>query len=735
MYTSPYSENATGYEPKPDARLAFTQPLKRLQISDAQLKVLPAFGYDGKQRQDFADGFKKLLSTWRLVWMVKNEPAIPQVSQNDRGVAQVGPSPTFFSPRDQRGRVGPGVRGDDLRPDPRGMASASHASVKQAEGFSPHYVGPPGQYDTRVNYPPSGAYMNPPSGAYMNPPSRAYMNPPSGAYVPWGAQQFPPSGAYQPSINSDFPESGASDFLQERKYGRPGCSVHIDVASSQRTDNNDFDQDILDHECEDDQQNQPEQQPEPQPQMSEEDLENQRNEIAKAKTEADRIFDRQQMANASAQMQRQMAKFAEMQTLQHQQMQAQYEAQNQILRQQMHHMQTALQKSNLLTTTGVETWVIDEEICVDFPEPAKWRWPLNSEGRGRLEDDWEQNIRSRMWVYLTSIIPKPMWSSLVELDIKGIYIALRSVNRANAITEGTELRVKLSQLSKKDKPMMPWLDDLWSCMDDLDKLRQPVSVEQVRQIIFAAVKDDKRYADFKRDFSRNPEMDINTMKAHLLEAARDCDDLVGESKVSKRALKAAAKAAAASATQAGGKGGTGGKGGKGDRQIAHPSPSTGAATTATAAAQGSVPSRDNRDKASKQLCQQFLYGSCRRGDTCHYMHVDLSKVVEEAAKREKQRKEQSDQKGDGKVRDKSKEGKSATPNPKSDKMKICNQFRANGTCEYGDNCIFEHVTPGQKGKACRVKRQSPDGLLTNWMWISKTRSQIRLLNWPSNWVW
>ena len=63
MYTSPYSENATGDEPKPDVRLAFTQPLKRLQISDAQLKVLPAFGYDGKQRLDFADGFKKLLST------------------------------------------------------------------------------------------------------------------------------------------------------------------------------------------------------------------------------------------------------------------------------------------------------------------------------------------------------------------------------------------------------------------------------------------------------------------------------------------------------------------------------------------------------------------------------------------------------------------------------------------------------------------------------------------------
>ena len=158
-----------------------------------------------------------------------------------------------------------------------------------------------------------------------------------------------------------------------------------------------------------------------------------------------------------------------------------------------------------------------------------------------------------MWNYLTSIIPKPMWSSLIELDIRGIYIALRTVNRSNAITEGTELRAKLSELSEKNKPMMAWLDDLWACMDDLDKLRQPVSTEQVRQIIYAAVKDDKRYADFKRDFSRNPKMDVNVMKAHLLEAARENGDLVGDPKLSKKALKAAK--AAVEAAKLGPKGG------------------------------------------------------------------------------------------------------------------------------------------------------------------------------------
>ena len=104
--------------------------------------------------------------------------------------------------------------------------------------------------------------------------------------------------------------------------------------------------------------------------------------------------------------------------------------------------------------------MIDEEIIADFPEPEKWRWPVNSVGQGRLEDDWEQNIRSRMWDYLTSLLPKPMWSSLVELDIRGIYIALRTVNRSNAISEGTELRAQLMVLSEKTKPMMAWLHDL-----------------------------------------------------------------------------------------------------------------------------------------------------------------------------------------------------------------------------------------------------------------------------------
>ena len=329
------------------------------------------------------------------------------------------------------------------------------------------------------------------------------------------------------------------------------------------------------------------------------------------------------------------------------QLQAQQQQNNammQTMMRQMADLQNVVTKPDLLTTRGVESWVIEEEIHADFPEPARWRWPADSEGGGRLEDEWEQNTRSRIWVYLTSLLPRPMWSSLIKLDIRGIYVALRSVNRSNAISEATQLRTKLQQLSEKKKTMMAWLDDLWDCMEDLDKLRQPVSVEQVRHIVFAALKDDVRYADFRRDFTRNPNMDINSMKACLLNAARECDDLVGDPQPTLRLSKKAVDL-----TSSGNpvvdlplQGGKGGKGGKG--QHAHPQPK---GTGTTSDAGGVVQTREDRGRYNKELCTNFLYGSCRRADACTRSHVSLAVVTAEAAKREKQRIETKASEGDG----------------------------------------------------------------------------------------
>ena len=63
MYSS-FNGNSSGYESITKDRLAHTSMAKRPQISDAQLKVLPAFGYDGKQRFEFAESLKRLILTW-----------------------------------------------------------------------------------------------------------------------------------------------------------------------------------------------------------------------------------------------------------------------------------------------------------------------------------------------------------------------------------------------------------------------------------------------------------------------------------------------------------------------------------------------------------------------------------------------------------------------------------------------------------------------------------------------
>ena len=143
----------------------------------------------------------------------------------------------------------------------------------------------------------------------------------------------------------------------------------------------------------------------------------------------------------------------------------------------------------------------------------------------------------------------------------------------------------------------------------------------------------------------------------------------------------------------GGKGG--GKGGKG--QQAHPQPK-GTGTTSDAA--GVVQTREDRGRNNKELCTNFFYGSCRKGDACTRLHVSLAVINAEAAKREKQRIETKANEGDGATTP-------LTPAEHTGKEKVCFQFRNNGTCEYGDRCAFEHVTPGQpKAKACRVRKKN-----------------------------
>jgi hypothetical protein len=157
MFSSTYG-NSTGYEPEPVTQLALSPTFKRQQISDTQLKILPTFDYAGEQNV-FADRLKKLITTWRLDFLVKNQPAKTATSHTTAHGAQVLMTPMnrLSSPREQRGRVGPGVKIEDLFPDPSGMAGASYSNVRSAEVFFSQHPVHPGQHATNEQYPPSGA--------------------------------------------------------------------------------------------------------------------------------------------------------------------------------------------------------------------------------------------------------------------------------------------------------------------------------------------------------------------------------------------------------------------------------------------------------------------------------------------------------------------------------------------------------------------------------------------------
>ena len=150
-----------------------------------------------------------------------------EVDRNARGATPV----TFFSPRDQKGREGSRIEGDDLRPDPRGMASALYGSIKQAEGGClPHHMGSQSLFGTQTQFPPLGAYQSPPLGAYQSPPTGAYQIPPAGAYQQPRSYpaEGPPSVAlrrdipYQPYPPNNYPNQPsqqASQVLEEEEDG------------------------------------------------------------------------------------------------------------------------------------------------------------------------------------------------------------------------------------------------------------------------------------------------------------------------------------------------------------------------------------------------------------------------------------------------------------------------------------------------------------------------------------
>ncbi len=100
------------------------------------------------------------------------------MSQHADRSAQVmmTPANTYFSPREQRGRVGPGVRCEDLLPDSNGIIGWRLIQYVLLGQLRFNYLGDilaasaSGQYDTIAQHPHTGVYGQPPQSAYQHPP-------------------------------------------------------------------------------------------------------------------------------------------------------------------------------------------------------------------------------------------------------------------------------------------------------------------------------------------------------------------------------------------------------------------------------------------------------------------------------------------------------------------------------------------------------------------------------------
>ena len=229
-------------------------------------------------------------------------------------------------------------------------------------------------------------------------------------------------------------------------------------------------------------------------------------------------------------------------------------------------------------------------------------------------------------------------------------------------------------------------------IDHLANLRSPVEVSFIKRLIRRSLEDDERYKDFLRDMRRHDEWDINTLRVHLEAAARLEHDLVdtdaskSAGSISKRAARKARQAAnrAARADDVSQPTASGG-------QRAHPPPPT----KGTPEAEREARNNEMRKRLAGELCRNHLLGTCRFGDSCYRSHMSLQQVEQERA-----RQSTASATGTPNTKPAPTAPKPIKP-PMEPSMGVCNQWAANGECEYGDNCKFTHGPTTAAGKMHR----------------------------------
>ena len=332
---------------------------------------------------------------------------------------------------------------------------------------------------------------------------------------------------------------------------------------------------------------------------------------------------------------------------------------------------------------GAEAWIADAILEADLAETHFWWHTIKQ----RWENEHESLLRSRIFSYITSLVPIEMYDQLADGDVRGIYINIIEMGTKEAAEQIVSLEAEIARLSKSGRPMAAWLNALYEIFSQLAILGQPRTVNQIRVMIYTNLASDQRYSNVVRDIKRNPQWSMVAIRGALEAEATSLNDLLPnqghgvhtqEMRKKAHAAKRAKKAERYDSDS------------DNDDPPTYPDDTTTKpkkkALTGKAAHPGAKDKRTPKAEApaksaaelrllAEEPCLRFQTGACPFGDACYRKHITLNQG--EVTKLTEGLAEQRD------------EG-------------ICYMFRANGACSFGDKCAFSHDVA--KSARVRVRR-------------------------------
>ena len=282
---------------------------------------------------------------------------------------------------------------------------------------------------------------------------------------------------------------------------------------------------------------------------------------------------------------------------------------------------------------GAEAWIADAILEADLAETHFWWHTIKQ----RWENEHESLLRSRIFSYITSLVPIEMYDQLADGDVRGIYINIIEMGTKEAAEQIVSLEAEIARLSKSGRPMAAWLNALYEIFSQLAILGQPRTVNQIRVMIYTNLASDQRYSNVVRDIKRNPQWSMVAIRGALEAEATSLNDLLPnqghgvhtqEMRKKAHAAKRAKKAERYDSdsdnddpptypddttTKPKKKALTG--------KAAHP----GAKDKRTPKAEAPAKSASELRLLAEEPCLRFQTGACPFGDACYRKHITLNK--------------------------------------------------------------------------------------------------------------